>query len=298
MQYLLLKCITRCYFIVCLAGILFIAGCNQGGNQEANNQPLNKNTMEGTFQELQTQIKEKHISRQQSDFEFGGTKHIVSYAVDSSQTGKRPGIVVLPEWWGLNTYVKDRAAMLAGLGYAAMAVDMFGEGMIAHNPTEAMALTKPYGSNAALVKDVVEAAITKLKTYPEVDSSKIAVIGFCFGGYAAITAATSGADVVAAVGFHPSLGGITPQSGIKAKVLVCHGLEDEFEKDNVAPFKSKMDNAGVSYVFKDYADARHGFTSPEADNNGKEFGIPVAYNAAADSASWSDMKSFLSSVFR
>ncbi|MCO6497867.1 MAG: dienelactone hydrolase family protein [Chitinophagaceae bacterium] len=254
--------------------------------------------MQGTFEELKSQIASKNIQVQNGDFEFEGKKHLVVYAEDGDQQGKRPGIIVLPEWWGLNDYVKTRAEMLAGLGYAAMAVDVFGEGAIANNPAEAMALTSPYGGDPNLVTRLVEAAVEKLKSYPDVDGNNIAVLGFCFGGFSAITAATHGAGVKAAVGFHPSLGGITPDTGIQAKVLVCHGMSDEFEKDNEAPFKAKMDSAGISYVFKEYADAKHGFTSPEADHNGKEFGIPVAYNASADSASWADMTEFLHSVFK
>lgn len=249
--------------------------------------------MQETFNELKSHLPSDNIRTQNTDYEFGGKKYLGVFNYDSSKSEKRPGIIVIPEWWGLNQYVKTRAELVASLGYATLAVDLFGNGDTAKNPAEAMAFTKPYGSDPSLVVNIIKVAIEKLKSYPQVDSSRIAVIGYCFGGYCAITAGTSQLNLKAAVGFHPSLGGIFPQKGAKAKILVCHGTADEFEKNNITPFKERMNAAGIDYSFKDYKDAKHAFTNPGADEKGKEFSIPIGYNAAADSASWEDMKAFL-----
>lgn len=248
--------------------------------------------MKETFDELAAGIANDHITAQNTEYEFDGKKYLAVFNYDAAKEGKRPGIIVIPEWWGLNDYVKARAKLMASLGYAVLAIDVFGNGDTAHNPAEAMAFTKPYYDNGALGGKIVEAAIGKLKSYPEVDTDRIAVAGYCFGGYAAITAGVSGLNLKAAVGFHPSLGGIAPEKGSKTKILVCHGTDDAFEKNNIAPFKEKMNAAGIDYTFKDYPGAKHAFTNPGADERGKEFNIPIGYNAAADSASWDDMKTF------
>ncbi len=251
--------------------------------------------MQETFNNLVAGLASKNIKEQNTDYEFDGKKYFAVFDYDIDSTGKRPGIIVIPEWWGLNDFIKTRAKLYASLGYAALAIDVFGNGDTARNPTEAMAFTKPYYDDGALVVNIVRTAIEKLKSFPQVDSSRIAVVGYCFGGYSAITAGVSGLGIKAAIGFHPSMGGINPQKGVKTKILVCHGTDDKFEENNVGPFKQRMDAAGIDYIFKDYQGAMHAFTNPGATEKGKEFNIPIGYNAAADSASWQDMKQFLAS---
>lgn len=279
---------------VCLISFsLLLSSCSQSSSQQQNSKPLKNIIMPETFKSLQSELKNDSIKVVDTDYEFNGRKYLASFSYESSISGKRPGIIVIPEWWGLNDYVKTRAKMLAALGYGALAIDVFGNGDTANNPTEAMAFTKPYYGDPNLVKQIIGTALSKLKTFPQVDTSRVGIIGYCFGGYSAITAGVLGADVKAVVGFHPSLGGINPEKNIKAKVLVCAGGDDQFELSHFDPFKKRMKDADIELDFKIYPGAKHGFTNPLADDNGKKFGIPLAYNPSADSASWSDMKLFL-----
>ncbi|MET0244219.1 MAG: dienelactone hydrolase family protein, partial [Flavitalea sp.] len=229
------------------------------------------------------------------------TTTVLGYvAYDENTTTKRPAVIVVPEWWGLNEYPKRRARELAELGYVAIAVDFYGNGKIGANPEEAGKLAGPFYGNPALVKSRIDAAISKLKEYSQVDTSKIAAIGYCFGGSMVITAAKLGENLKGVVSFHGGLKGIAPKKGeTKADVLVLHGEADNFVPEaEVAQFKKSMDSVGAKFTFRSYPNATHAFTNPEADENKKKFGMPIAYNPAADTASWNDMKVFLSGVFR
>lgn len=283
--------------LLILSAVFLLAGfarCDQSHSNQPISQTQTVNVMQDTYKSLLTELAgNSNIETEDTSYDFDGANYLASYSYDSEKDGKRPGIIVLPEWWGLNEYVKNRAAMLASLGYAAMAVDVFGKGDTASNPTEAMALIKRFNDDPTLAGKIVKAAIARLGSFPQVDTHRIAVVGYCFGGFAAIQAGLADSNIEAVVAFHPSLGGIRPAGKVKTRFLICHGEDDDFEKDNVAPFKKRMTEAGIDYVFKDYSAAKHAFTSPEADQKGKEFGIPVAYNASADSASWNDMKKFL-----
>ncbi|WP_235906114.1 dienelactone hydrolase family protein [Ginsengibacter hankyongi] len=238
-------------------------------------------------------IKEEPVTYNVSGKEYNG---YITY--DSNQVGKRPGVLVVHEWWGLTDYPRMRAKELAALGYVAMAVDMYGGGKIAPDPKTAMALATPYYKEPTLAKTVLDAAINKLKTFPETDTSKLAAIGYCYGGYIVLNAVKLGADLKGVVSFHGDLSGVAPNKNlIKAKILICHGDSDQFVNPEVAGFKKSMDSAGVDYTFKSYANATHAFTNPASDENGKKFNMPIKYNAAADTASWNDMKEFFKKIF-
>ena len=129
-------------------------------------------------------------------------------AYDDNIKGKRPGILVVHEWWGLNDYAKMRVRKLAELGYIAMAADMFGDGKIAADPTEAQSLTGPFYKDPALAKIRMDAATMKLKEYSQTDQSSIAAIGYCFGGFVVLNYAKQGADLKGVVSFHGGLGGV------------------------------------------------------------------------------------------
>ncbi len=220
-------------------------------------------------------------------------------AYDAAIKGKRPAIIVVPEWWGCTEYVHRRARMLAQLGYIAIAVDMYGDGRVAENPTEAQELATPFYKDAQLAKTRIEAAVNKLKEYPETDESKIAAIGYCFGGSMVLNMAKLGMDFKGVVSFHGGLQGVPAEAGkTKAKILVCHGAADKFvSQQDVNNFKKNLDDTKTAYTFKVYADATHAFTNPDATENGKKFNLPIAYNEAADKQSWLDMKAFLKKVF-
>jgi len=219
---------------------------------------------------------------------------------DENIDGKRPAVLVIHEWWGLNEYAKRRARQLAELGYIAMAVDMYGNGRMGNNPAEAQSLAMPFYQNPQMAKAHFDAALNKLKTFAQTDDKKIAGIGYCFGGGILLNLARMGEDLTGVVSFHGSLVG-TPadKSLLKSNILVCHGDSDSFVlPPEVALFKKQMDSIGAAYTFKSYPGATHAFTNPDATAMGQKFKMPISYNAAADTASWNDMKDFFDKIFK
>lgn len=221
---------------------------------------------------------------------------LVAYNDD---TVKKPVVLILPEWWGMNDYVKRRARQLAELGYFAMAVDLYGNGITASNPEEAGKLAGPFYKNPQLGKSRTAAALAKALSYPQADTSRKAVIGYCFGGNVALNSAKLGLPVNGVVSFHGGFAGPAPVKNLlKARILVCHGAADSFIKpEEIATFKRQLDSLGISYIFKEYADATHAFSNPDATETGKKFKMNISYNAAADAASWNDMKTFFGEIF-
>ena len=219
---------------------------------------------------------------------------------DESVKGRRPAVFVVHEWWGLNDYPKMRARELAKLGYIAMAVDIYGKGKRADNPTDAQNLAGPFYQDPQLAKKRFDAAVSKLLEYELVDSTKMAGIGYCFGGGLLLNIARLGEDLNGVVSFHGSLVG-TPANKdlLKAKILVCHGEADNFvPAEEIAQFKKQMDSIGANYIFKSYPNAVHAFTNPNATAAGEKYNIPIRYDSAADKASWQDMRNFFSDIFR
>jgi dienelactone hydrolase len=244
---------------------------------------------------LPSKIKEETIS-----YSVNGVTYKGFIAYDDNIKGKRPAILIVPEWWGLNDYPRMRARKLAELGFIAMAADVFGDGKIAANPTEAQEFATPFYKDPSRVKSILDAALMKLKAYSQTDPNNIAAIGYCFGGYVALNYAKLGADLKGVVSFHGGMGG-TPvdKKLLKAKVLVCQGGNDKFvaQKD-VDKFKHQLDSIGADNSVKIYANATHAFTNPDATATGKKFNMPIEYNAEADRNSWNDMKDFFASVFK
>ncbi len=222
-------------------------------------------------------------------------------AYDASKPGKRPGILVVHEWWGHNEYARRRAKMLAELGYTALALDMFGDGKQAHHPDDAGKFAGDVMKDFDNAKARFHAAQEVLMKHNTVDGGKIAAIGYCFGGAVVLNMARQGADLKGAVSFHGSLGAVKPakKGDIKARLLVLHGGADKFTTDEgLAAFKKEMADAGADLSFTAYPGALHAFTNPDADEYAKKFNIPLGYNADADRKSWEEMKSFLTAIFK
>jgi dienelactone hydrolase len=221
-------------------------------------------------------------------------------AYDDSITGKRPGILVVHEWWGLNEYARERARMLAQLGYTAMAVDMYGEGKLAEHPDDAQKFANEVRQNLPEATQRFLAAMDILKKHPTVDPEHIAAIGYCFGGGIVLEMARQGLDLDAVVSFHGSLATDNPAKPgtIKARILVCNGADDKFTTpEQIKTFQQEMKTAGVDYTFITYPGAKHSFTNPGADILAEKFNIPIGYNEAADKKSWQDMQDFLKDTF-
>jgi len=205
---------------------------------------------------------------------------------------------VVHEWMGLDDYVKRRADMLAQLGYVAFAADIYGKGVRADSMEEAQRLSGIYKGDRPLMRTRAQAALDILKKQAQVDSAKVATMGYCFGGTVALELARSGADMLGAVSFHGGLNTPNSQdaSKIKGKILVLHGGDDSFvPADEVAAFEDEMRSAKVDWQLNSYGNSVHGFTN---DRNGSDNSKGVAYNAKADKRSWEAMKTFFNEIFK
>jgi len=273
-------------FVYSVALIVLIYSCNS-----------NENTT--TDSSTKTETKTPKLKEETVSYTVDSLR-MQSYVVyDENVEGKRPAVLVVHEWWGLNDYVKRRANMLAEMGYVAMAVDMYGNGRMGNDPGAAQALAMPFYQNPAMAKKHFDMALEELKKNPNVDPSKIAGIGYCFGGGMLLNLVRMGEPLNGVVSFHGSLLGTPADKNLtKAEILVCHGEKDDFVNAEVAPFKKQMDSIGKSYTFKSYPGATHSFTNPDATEIGKKFNMPIEYNAAADSTSWNDMKDFFARIFK
>jgi len=232
------------------------------------------------------------------EYQQGDTRLEGALVYDDAVKTKRPGILVVHQWMGLTDYEKKRAGMLAQLGYVAFCADIYGKGIRPKTPAEAGAEAGKYKSDRALLRARVNAGLAVLRKNEFVDASRIAAIGYCFGGTTVIELARSGADLAGVVSFHGGLDSPTPADGrnIKCKVLACHGADDPFEPaKDLAAFQDEMKQSGVDWQLIQYGGAVHSFTQPMAGNDNAK---GAAYNERADKRSWADMKQFFGEIFK
>ncbi|MFW5444538.1 MAG: dienelactone hydrolase family protein [Methylococcaceae bacterium] len=219
---------------------------------------------------------------------------------DDAITGKRPGVLVVHEWWGHNAYARKRADMLAAMGYTAFALDMYGTGKLAKHPDDAKKFMRATTANMNVAEARFNAAMSLLQQQPTVVSNKIAAIGYCFGGGTVLHMAKTGTGLAGAVSFHGSLASkiVAKPDQVKAKILVLNGADDPFvTSEQIAAFKQEMQSAGANLEFINYPGVKHSFTNPEADGFGKQFNMPLVYDANADKDSWQRLQVFLKQVF-
>lgn len=244
-----------------------------------------------------------NIQTQETQYSAGDVDMNAYVAWDGDVDGKRPGVLVIHEWWGHNEYVRRRADMLAALGYTAMAVDLYGAGATADNPDEAGTLMNDLLGDLESVRARCNAALASLINHATVDASKTAAIGYCMGGGIALHMARYGARMNAVASFHGSLPlGIAPEGEggeVTARIAVYHGEDDVFiSESEIAAFKAEMKKIAADCLFITIPGALHGFSNPVATANGEKYGIPLRYNELADSCSWDHMQLFLQSAFR
>ena len=242
----------------------------------------------------QAAIKEEPVTYKDGDTTMKG---FIVY--DDAKKGPRPGIVVVHEWWGVTKHTRAEARRFARQGYTAFVADMYGEAKSADNPKDASGLMKSLMGNPAAVESRFNAARARLAKHASVDPKRIGASGYCMGGTVVLNMARAG-DLAAVAAFHPSLGGYKPASApVKARVLVLNGADDPFNKpEAIDAFKKDMDAAKADYKFIDYPGAVHAFTNPEATAKGKQFNLPLAYNAEADKQAKAEAAKFFSSVFK
>jgi len=279
----------KLFFPSLFAVIIILIACNnstESGNTQATSD---------TATSKEPKLKEENVTY------TGDNANLDGYIVyNETVSAKRPAILVVPEWWGVNDYPKFRARELAKLGYVAMAIDIYGDGKTADNPDSATSYSTPFYKDPLKAKARIDAAIAKIKTYAQVDTNNIAAVGYCFGGGLLLNTVRLGDDLKGVVSFHGMLLGTPAKKELlKSKILVCHGEADPFvPKKDVDQFKKQMDSIGASYTFKSYEGAVHAFTNPGSTAMGKKFNLPLAYNGLADTASWKDMQAFFGELFK
>jgi dienelactone hydrolase len=218
-------------------------------------------------------------------------------AYDDAAHGKRPGVLVVHAWMGLDDNARRRADMLAGLGYVAFAADIYGKGVRPTTRDEAGKLAGKYKADRQLLRARVAAGLAQLVASPMVDAARTAAIGYCFGGTTVLELARSGAAVTAVVTFHGGLDSPTPADGknIKAKLLVLHGAADPFEQPaDFAAFQKELADAHVDWQLVSYGGAVHCFTDATA---GHDASTGCAYDPVADTRSWAAMRVFFDEQF-
>src|SRR5271170_3932334 len=218
-------------------------------------------------------------------------------AFDDSKTGKRPGVLVNPEAFGLGPQAKGRAERLAKLGYVALAADPYGDGAVAKDLNEAMKLATPLFADPAKLRARAHSALKTLAAHPQADASKLASIGFCMGGTFSLELARDGAALKGIVSFHGGLQTQRPaESGkVKAKILVCTGADDTMiPAEQVNAFETEMIKAGADWQVITYGGAKHSFTNPNSDS----LAMPgIGYNKVVDARSWKAMADFFEEIF-
>ncbi len=242
---------------------------------------------------VQAAVKTETIEYKEGDQTFSGY-----LAFDDSITGKRPGVLVVHEWWGLSDYEKRRAHMLAELGYTAFVVDMYGKGKLTDKAEQAKAWMQEVTTDIDWWRERALLGLNVLKNHSLVDADKVAAIGYCFGGGTVLQMAYGGADVKGVVSFHGSLPVAEEESfgKIKPRILVLHGNADGFvSRDIVNQFQLALDQAQAKWEMITYGNTKHSFTNPKADSRG----IPaLKYDKYADENSWQAMHTFLQLLFK
>lgn len=240
----------------------------------------------------QAEIKETVV-----EYKSGGVLCEGLHVVDTAKTGKLPGILIVHQWTGLSDNEKMRAHMLAELGYNVFAADIYGKGIRPQPPAAGQEAGK-YKADRKLYRERLLSGLEVLNKDAHTDVSKVAAIGYCFGGTGVIELARSGALIKGVVSFHGGLDSPTPADGknIKGKVLALHGADDPFVKaPDIAAFEQEMKDAKVDYKLVSYPGAVHAFTQKGAGNDNSK---GAAYNEAADKASWEEMKAFFDRIFK
>jgi dienelactone hydrolase len=221
---------------------------------------------------------------------------------DDASTAKRPGIVMVHEWWGITNHIHNEARKFAQQGYTAFIADMYGDAKTADNPKDAGALSGSVMKNPQAMQSRFNAARAELAKQPSVDPARIGAVGYCFGGAVVLNMARAGADLAGVAGFHASLGLNTPAPApgtVKAKILVLNGADDPFvKKEQYAQFKSDLDAAKADYKVITYPGAVHAFTNPEATAAGKKFNLPLRYDAKANKAAEAEASKMFAEVFK
>lgn len=264
---------------------LLAASCSEKSAPAAENTATEKTAGNIKTEELKTEI--------------NGVTHRSFAAYNADIDGQLPVVFVLPEWWGLTDYIKSRVKQLADLGYYAVAVDYYGDAKVVDTPAEAQQLSSHFYNIPVDARRMFDATKHQVILSEKTDYSKMAIIGYCFGGAQALNMARLSGDFKGVVSFHGNLKTGIRAKNNKAKYLVLNGEADKMVSEKeIEAFKTEMDSAKINYKFINYPNALHAFTNPDATETGKKFNLPIAYDKQADEQSWKEMKTFLAEIFK
>ena len=217
-------------------------------------------------------------------------------AWDDAIDGARPGVLVSHAWSGRSDFEDGKARKLAGLGYVALALDLYGKGVRGNSVEENSALMQPFIEDRAMLQRRLLLALRTLRQQDEVDASRVAAIGFCFGGLSVLDIARTGEELAGVVSFHGLLGapGNTTGNAIRAKILVLHGWNDPMAPpEHVVELSKELSAMGADWQLHAYGNTMHAFTNPDANDTS----MGTVYNAVADRRSWIAMRNFLDELF-
>lgn len=225
------------------------------------------------------------ITTREIEYTAPDGQRLVGYFAAPAIDMPTAGVIVAPEWWGRNEYTEQRARELAEHGFAALAIDMYGDKRVTTEVPQASAWMNQTFEQADTIVNRAQAGLATLAAQPEVNTEKLAAIGFCYGGKVVLDLARSGADIKAVVTFHAVLAASAPaeKGKVKAEILVLHGeLDSMVTLDNVASFRQEMHDADVDHEVVIFEDAKHGFSNPLADERAKANNVDLGYNAEAE----------------
>ncbi len=226
------------------------------------------------------------------EYNHNGTVLEGLLAYDDSRPGPLPGVLISHAWAGREPFECQKARVLAGLGYAAFALDLYGKGVIGSGPEENMQLMQPFLDDRPMLQDRLTSSLDTFSSQPEVDTGRIAAMGFCFGGLCALDMARTGAAVKGVASFHGLFNppGNTTGNKISAKVLVLHGhLDPMVPVSSVNELENELIEAEADWQIHVYGKAMHSFTNPSA--NTPEMG--AVYHADTANRSWKTLLNFL-----
>ncbi len=277
--------------------VLVTVSCNSGTSENKDGKTAEQNKKK----EVQNNKPGSTLVEDEVVYEADGISMVGYIVYDKRFTGKRPGILVVHEWWGQNDHTRNSARALAKAGYIAMAVDMYGDGKEASHPEEAQEFSSEVMSNFSKSKQRFTQARQILENHEMTRPENMAAIGYCFGGGVVLNMARQGTDLDAVVSLHGSLSAIekAKDGKVQARILVLNGADDPFvPQQQIEAFKAEMDAANADYEFVNFPGAKHGFTNPQATKLGNEYDLPLEYDEGADEESWEMTLTFLDESFK
>jgi dienelactone hydrolase len=277
------------YKLMMLVLVLVLASCKSDQKENKSNEEV---------ENVQNNV-EVEIVGQEITYESDSTLMKGYIAYNRALDNKRPGVIVVHEWWGHDEFARQKADELAELGYVALAVDMYGQGKQAEHPDEAMEFSSNVMKNFETAKQRFMAAVETLKANANVNPDQISAIGFCFGGSVALSMANAGADLDAVAVFHSGLGlPVMPSEDLKAKLLIQNGADDMMITDEQEQkFTAQLDEVGADYEYIAYEGVKHSFTNKKADSIAKAYDLPLAYDKEAAEKSWDKMVTFFEKTY-